>query len=614
MGEKRNFYVLCFVTLVAFGINLFFSKPLEQQDEERVAPKVEQVAETRSNNIEEKYYVLQNNYQQIVFSNIGGAIVEVNLSLNKKSKDVSQIYAIGLDKKISESSPNNALFPSHKALIVTDSGQTEVSPTKGDYTPLLRRDIIDNEGKTQFKVDPKNYAIQLEAESYTTYKVTEFTKDKIVFTGINNGKPVTKSYSFSKLDGDVPYTLNIDVQVDGKKKGLWLSSGIPEVELVSSSFTPTLKYQDLASSKSSVKTISLPKEEQTVTSIRSGWGVNSNGFFGLMLDPIAGKIKKLKAVKIDGDEAPSRLSLLQNHEAIDFAGYQLYYPLQKGDAISSFNYFAGPLQKGILKTVDDAISKLQDMRASNFLAVSDSSGWLSFIREPISKLFMTIMKFFHGITGSWGIAIIFLTITLRLIIYPLHQRSIRSTKKLAELGPKLKALQEKHKNDPQTLRMEMALLYRNAGVNPLSSILPLLLQLPFFFGIFDTLRNSFDLRGASFIPGWIDNLSAPDTLFSWGFHIPIIGDGLHLLPLISCALMFLQQKMSAPASPSKKGDSGPMGSQMGLIMTVVFGVLFYTMPAGLNIYMIVSTGFALTQQYLTNKKQKKPLLPKKLRQ
>ena len=610
MGEKKNFYILCFVTIVAFGLNIFFSKPLDQNTEEKATPKVEKVAETSRPNPEEKYYVLQNDYQQIVFSNIGGAVCEVNLSL--KTKDHA-IHSIGLDKQILESNPNNARFPVHSALIATDTGTTATTPCKGGFTPLLRRDILSEDGKTLFKVHPKNYAIQLESDSYTPFTVKEFTKDKIVFVGEHKGQSVTKTYSFSKSTKDIPYTLNIDIDVAGEKKGLWLSSGIPEAELISSAFSPTLKYLNLASSSAHVKSITLPKDEETISSIRSGWSVNSNGFFGLILNPHAGKIKKIKTLKLDGDEAPSRLSLLANHNAMDFSGYQLYFPLQKSSNISSFNYFAGPLQKDVLHTVDTHLATLQNTHTSNLIAATDNPGWFSFIREPIAKLFMTIMKFFHAVTGSWGIAIILLTLTLRIIIYPLHQRSIKSTTKLANLNPKLKALQEKHKNDPQTLRMEMALLYRNAGVNPLSSILPLLLQLPFFFGIFDVLRYSFDLRGASFIPGWIDNLSAPDTLFSWGFHIPIIGDGLHILPLISCLLMFLQQKISAP-SASKDGNKGPMGGSMGMIMCAVFAVLFYTMPAGLNIYMIVSTGFALIQHYFSSKKQKKPLLSKKLRQ
>lgn len=616
MGEKRNFYVLCFITLIAFAINLFVSKPLPDNEEPQEKKQHEIVVKKPTQDSEEKFYVLENDYQQIVFSNIGGSIVEINLPLKNKNKNKTIIHSIDLDQKILEKSPENAKFPNHPALIATDSGPQEIKVSNGGFLPLLRRDLMGDNGKVKFKIDPRYYAMQFDSENPTIYKVKEFTKNAIVFVGENNGQPVTKSYHFSKGDSTIPYTLDVDIQVKGEKKGLWLSSGIPEAELISSTFTPAIKYLNLASSKKQVQSITTPKDEATLTSIRSGWSANSNGFFGLIFDPLFSKVKKLKTIKIDGDDAPSRLSLLDKHETMDFAGYQLFHPLQKGEHSSSFHFFAGPLQKNVLENVDTAIAKLQNKHSSNFLAVTDSSGWLSFIREPISKLFMIILKFFHSITGSWGFAIIFLTLTLRLIIYPLHQRSIKSTKKLAEINPKLKALQEKYKNDPQTLRMEMALLYRNAGVNPFSSILPLLLQLPFFFGIFDVLRYSFDLRGASFIPGWIDNLSAPDVIFSWGFHIPLLGDGLHILPLICSALMFIQQKLTTPSSDTKKtgSNSGPMGGNMGTIMCLFFTVLCYTWPAGLNIYMIVSTGFAVLQQYLSNKKQKKPLLPKKLRQ
>jgi YidC/Oxa1 family membrane protein insertase len=152
-------------------------------------------------------------------------------------------------------------------------------------------------------------------------------------------------------------------------------------------------------------------------------------------------------------------------------------------------------------------------------------------------------------------------------------------------------------------------LYRERGVNPVSGCLPLLIQMPFLIGMFDLLKSTFELRGASFIPGWIDNLTAPDVLFSWKTPIFFIGNQFHLLPVLLGLVMFFQQRMMSPLPKDQSLWTEQQRQQrfMGNIMTVVFTVMFYHFPSGLNIYWLSSILLGMLQQYWTTRSMKKEL-------
>src|SRR5262249_815759 len=149
--------------------------------------------------------------------------------------------------------------------------------------------------------------------------------------------------------------------------------------------------------------------------------------------------------------------------------------------------------------------------------------------------------------------------------------------------------------------LEIMNLYRERGVNPVSGCFPLLIQMPFLIGMFDLLKSTFELRGASFIPGWIDDLPAPDVLFSWNRPLPLIGNQCHLLPILLGVVMVVQQRMMStmPKDPSLWTEQQRQQRFMGNIMAVVFTVMFYSFPSGLNIYWLSSMLLGMLQQYLT---------------
>ena len=181
---------------------------------------------------------------------------------------------------------------------------------------------------------------------------------------------------------------------------------------------------------------------------------------------------------------------------------------------------------------------------------------------------------------------------------------MQSMRKMQKIGPKVSAIQAKYKKDPKKAQTEVMLLYKKNKVNPLSGCFPMLIQMPFLIGMFDLLKTSFVLRGATFVPGWIDNLTSPDVLFSWKTSLPFFGTEFHILPVILGLVMFLQQKFSSTL-PKDKNEWTEQQKQQGMMskfMTIFFTIMFYNFPAGLNIYWLSSMLLSLAQQWFTNKR------------
>jgi YidC/Oxa1 family membrane protein insertase len=185
---------------------------------------------------------------------------------------------------------------------------------------------------------------------------------------------------------------------------------------------------------------------------------------------------------------------------------------------------------------------------------------------------------------------------------------------MQRIAPQVAALQEKYKKDPKRARIEVMNLYKEKKVNPVTGCLPILIQIPFLVGMFDLLKSVFELRGASFIPGWIPNLTAPDVVFSWNRPIFFLGTDFHLLPFLLAAVMFAQQKISSqlPKDPKLLTDTQKQQKMMGNVMTLVFTLMFYHFPSGLNIYWLSSTLLGIGQQWWMNRIKKRELFKGKI--
>ncbi len=602
-------------------VGLYLSKnnafmQLEQFDGLATETKRQMVPELQQD-VKEGFYVLENDYLQLVFSSKGGALVEINLPFETEDNQKSVVKEIEFDKEIQKDHPYDARFPLNSYFSPGDSPMgpyVENSKGKlGGYYPLLRRDLLQKGPKPSIQVLPENYAMNIVSKypeiAELNYRVTYFDRSKIIFEAQQSNRKITKTYAFD-TEKNPPYIVNLSINVEGDARGLWLTSGVPDVEWISNAPAPALKYRITRQGKVEVNNLDKPKDSLTMSTVAPDWICNSNGFFGIILDPLSSIDDGLRVQHIDGEEMPSRLVLVgEEHErfqASKLPGYLMMLPLNSKGGTMNFRIFAGPFGDKTLTTVDKIYTDPATGYNPDYKGSQTFHGWFSFISAPFSKFLFVLMKFFHHLTGSWGISIILLTVALRIMLYPLNAWSTKSMLKMQQLQPEVQAIQEKYKKDPKKAQLEVTNLYMSRGVNPVSGCFPMLIQLPFLIGMFDLLKSTFELRGATFIPGWINNLAAPDVLFSWETPIFFIGNQFHLLPILLGAVMFVQQRVmsTAPKDPNMMTEQQRQQRTMGTVMTLVFAVMFYHFPSGLNIYWLSSMLLGILQQWWTQRRFK----------
>ncbi len=590
--ENEHFVPVGFWNFSSNSMSLF-------SEDSSLSPKFEPLAFSEK---KEHYYVLENETLQLVFSAKGGSLCEINLPLSTKEKG-SVVRPIEVDRELKKDAPKNDIYPQFPSIGFDKGKKTTIQSSLGGYYPLLRRSIINQKGDLLFLTPPENQALSIvgKGTENLVYQVREFTENRIILQASESNRRITKTYYFPEKTA--PYCFYLSVKIEGDAEDLWLSSGISEVELISGSFNPEIKARTSKKSSSQVEKLSLPSTFNTSDLIRPDWIASSNGFFVVLMDPLSKIPAGYKTEKIEGDKAPTRLSLIDPkytpYPASKYPGYEALLPLSsKGEL--TFRVYAGPLDKTVLKKVDQIYSDPSSGYNPDYSAARSFHGWFSFISEPFAKLLFWLMEIFYFFTRSWGFSIILLTAALKLMLYPLNAWSIKANVKGQAIAPKLKALQEKYKKDPQKKQQEIVKLYKEHGVNPFMGCLPILIQLPFLIGMFDLLKSVFALRGASFIPGWIDNLTAPDIVFQWDYPIFFIGNALHLLPILLGVFMFLQQKWTT-SSQNMTEEQKQQAATMKLT-TLIFTAFFYHAPSGLNIYWIFSTLLGIVQQKITQKK------------
>jgi len=207
----------------------------------------------------------------------------------------------------------------------------------------------------------------------------------------------------------------------------------------------------------------------------------------------------------------------------------------------------------------------------------DFGDWLKWLAMP---LLITLKFLYNNVVQNYGIAIIILTTLIKIIFWPLGNKSYQSMKEMQKLQPKMAELREKYKDDKNRLSQEMMALYKAHKVNPMGGCLPMVIQIPVFFGLYKTLLYAIELRHSPLI-WWIQDLSAKDPYY--------------ITPIIMGGTMFLQQKMTPPA-----GD--PMQAKIMLFMPIIFTVMFLNFPSGLVIYWLFNNIISIGQQYYINKR------------
>ena len=217
----------------------------------------------------------------------------------------------------------------------------------------------------------------------------------------------------------------------------------------------------------------------------------------------------------------------------------------------------------------------------------------------IAQLLLQMLEFFYQIGHNWGVAIILLSVAIYLILFPLSIKQLRSMKQMQELQPKIEVLRKTYKDNPQRLNKEIMELYRRHKINPLGGCLPVLLQIPVFFALYQVLIRSVALKGAKFF--WIQDLSLLDKIISLPGTYPLIGNSINILPILMSISMFFQQKLSSATQMSSSSEQQKM---MLILFPIIFVFIFYNMPAGLVLYWLVNNILMLVQQVRMNRIKK----------
>ena len=541
-------------------VALYDGKELTYLDEIegiKVAEKKE--GEATPQTTEERFYVLENEYQQLVFSNFGAALVEINLPFVSETNSRSVVRPIEFDREMVAQAPYNARFPGHP--FYTAGAKPEgpfeehIEGKLGGYYPLIRRDLIQQPRSQQVRVPPRFYALNIVSEypevAEQVYQVKQFDKQSITFESVQSHRRIKKTYSIAVGEKGAPYCLELTIQIEGEGRGLWITSGVPDVELISGSPAPSLKYRLTRNRRAEVEPIDLPKDALTNTSVYPDWISNSNGFLGVILNPISQIDAGFRAQYVSGTLVPSRLvaidSQFERFKAQDFPGYMTLLPLNSKGGTIQFHVFAGPFADDILRAVDRFYSDPATGYSPDFISSQTFHGWFSFISEPFAKFLYVVMEFFYRLTHSWAISIILLTVFLRLLLYPLNAWSTKSMLRMQQIAPEVTAIQEKYKKDPKKAQLEIMQLYRDRKINPMSGCLPLLIQMPFLIGMFDLLKSTF--------------LSPWSQLYSW---LDRQSDRSRCTLQLENAHLFHRQSVSSPAHYFGTGDVLPTADDVNI--------------------------------------------------
>ncbi|WP_321903923.1 membrane protein insertase YidC [Paraburkholderia tropica] len=221
--------------------------------------------------------------------------------------------------------------------------------------------------------------------------------------------------------------------------------------------------------------------------------------------------------------------------------------------------FAGPEEERMLEGVAPGLELVKDY------------GWVTIIAKPLFWLLEKI----HGYVGNWGWAIVLLTLLIKAVFFPLSAASYKSMARMKEITPRMQALRERFKSDPQKMNAALMELYKTEKVNPFGGCLPVVIQIPVFISLYWVLLSSVEMRGAPWIL-WIHDLSQQDPFF--------------ILPVLMAVSMFVQTKLN-PTPPD------PVQAKMMMFMPIAFSVMFFFFPAGLVLYYVVNNVLSIAQQY-----------------
>lgn len=431
-----------------------------------------------------------------------------------------------------------------------DSPLTTVVPFQGDAPPPLRWD---------FQADGKRYS-----DEGATYKELLSGKRKVSYKrNLSSKLSVEKRFSWS----DDNYWIDEEVVVSNRgdeaiklKAVATLSTGETAKKKKGFGFfgspAQPLRVSAFINEKTAHLTTSEILEEEKLPPGEIRWAGFNSQYFLLTALPVQGRWAELRASAEKGEGKGNE---------VERANLELVYPPYEIDGHTSqtlkLRIFAGPKDIGLLEKAGPQLDRAIDL-----------GNWLGVIARPM----LFFLRWLYSLIPNYGIAIILLTVAVRLLMFPLAQKQAKSMKRMQEHKPQMDALKAKYKDNKEAYSRELMGYMRTHKINPMGGCLLLLPQLPIFFALYRVLWNSIELRHAPFM-FWVKDLAAHDPFF--------------VLPILLGISMFMQQKMTP--SPGME----PAQQKMMQMMPVFFTAIMLFLPAGLNLYIFISTLWGVVQQY-----------------
>ncbi|WP_025097264.1 membrane protein insertase YidC [Burkholderia sp. A1] len=366
------------------------------------------------------------------------------------------------------------------------------------------------------------------------------------------GVKVVKTYTFTRGS----YVIGVDTKIDNVGTApvtptvymeIVRDSTPVETPLFSHTFLGPAVYTDQKHfQKITFSDIDKNKAEY-INSADNGWVAMVQHYFASAWIPQQGVKRDIYVEKID----PSlyRVGVKEPVKTIE--------PGQSADV--SARLFAGPEEERVLEGIAPGLDLVKDY------------GWVTIIAKPLFWLLQKI----HGYVGNWGWSIVLLTLLIKAVFFPLSAASYKSMARMKEITPRMQALRERFKSDPQKMNAALMELYKTEKVNPFGGCLPVVIQIPVFISLYWVLLASVEMRGAPWIL-WIHDLSQRDPFF--------------ILPVLMAGSMFLQTRLN-PTPPD------PVQAKMMMFMPIAFSVMFFFFPAGLVLYYVVNNVLSIAQQY-----------------
>jgi YidC/Oxa1 family membrane protein insertase len=520
-----------------------------QAPSQGAGPAVSTAPSAAEGALSEQAISLENAVMRVRFTNRGGDVTSIQLK-DFKNQDGSLvdmvfskdtgIYPFSLHFGDQNAEPVNSLFQVERAVSAIGVTFTQSFASRSGVPFTLRKSYL---------LQPNDYMIELRVSIENS--INEYPD--LNFNGIaySVGYGPQIGPAFARLDRQSEYRTYM-YYVDGKKHD-----------------------------------VRVPKEGVQVLKNRVTWAAIAGKYFEVIVVPDATQYI------LTYDTRP--LPALREHSSLYFSRPEI----KSSKNTDVFRFYIGPKKEDVLARYNDS-AKNGFKTADLYLEKSIPSSWISWLAN-ILKFFLEL---FYKAVPNYGVAILLLTLLIKLLFWPLTNKSYESTAKMQALQPKIKELQAKYKANPQKMNQEMAALYKKEGVSPLGGCLPLLLQLPIFFALYNLLSTHFELRGASFIGGWIGDLSVPDSLFRFTpFTVPLINlqiGSLRLLPFLMLGTTFLQSKVSQSSTPTDRNMA-----LMTYAMPLVFFFILYNMPSGLVLYWTAQNVLGIVQQLYYNYRRAK---------